>query len=67
MSNALGSGIEWVSEMKVSANGPSSSRLESATSVNGTSDSSFASSSFSRRIAAANGVAYTGQRSRGQR
>ena len=67
MSSAFGSGIEWVSEMRVSANGPRSSRLDSATSVSGTSESSFASASFSRSTAAANGVAYTGLRSLGQR
>ena len=35
MSSAFGSGIEWVSEMKVSAKGARSSRPESGTSVSG--------------------------------
>ena len=57
MSSAFGSGIEWVSEMKVSAKGARSSRPESGTSVSGTSFSSPASFSFSRSSAAAKGVA----------
>ena len=57
MSSAFGSGIEWVSEMKVSAKGARSSRPESGTSVSGTSSSSPPSRSFSRSSAAAKGVA----------
>ena len=67
ITTALGSGIEWVRVISSSSNGPIGELARHRHSVIGTLSSSPASTQLARSSEAVNGVAQTGQRSRGHR